>query len=545
MAHILVIQAAVATLSIIIYYTIIRKKDAGLPLPPGPKPLPIVGNIRDMPPQGKLEYEHWLEFKKKYGGISSVTVLGQPMIILHDRKAIIEILGKNSLRTSNRPIQPFGGDMCGFGSLLTMLQYDDNFKNQRKLVDQQLGTRLLSSRFGQVQDVESRRFLLRVLEDPKELRAHLNTEASAIILKITYGYSPAPQGFDPLNTLVNILIEHMALALVPLSWIVDLFPILGYLPNGFPGAGAFQKMALKCQEVTRTVADAPFELVKSQMSKGTHRPSFVSSAIQQCRDSTGRLSKDDEESIKFAAAIMYGGGAETTASTIHTMILAMMLHPEAQEKAQQEIDNVIGAVKLPRLEDRESLPYVTALVKEIYRWRPIVPIAPAHVTTEEITYGGYRIPKGSYLLPQIWWLVHDPSVYPNPEKFEPERFLSPRNEQDPLANIFGYGRRICPGRFLAEDSVWLTAARLLAVFNCQKLRDEQGREVNFEITTTPGLLCQLAPYPYSITPRSDRHAELIRSVEVDHPWEKGDAEQLNKLLGNRVQDLANKYQVHG
>ena len=83
--------------------------------------------------------------------------------------------------------------------------------------------------------------------------------------------------------------------------------------------------------------------------------------------------------------------------------MAMALFPEAQRKAQEEIDRVVGTDRLPTFEDRENLPYVDALVKEALRWHPVVPMGVPHVTTEDDIYEGYFIPKGSILLPNIWY----------------------------------------------------------------------------------------------------------------------------------------------
>jgi cytochrome P450 len=533
MASLFILQAAGVLLSVFVYFGFIRKKGSGLPLPPGPKPLPVIGNLRNLPPAGKLEYTHWLSFKERYGPLSSITVLGQPMIIVHDRKALLDLLEKHSVKTSNRPSQVFANELCGLGRMIPSLQYSDYFRFQRKIIHQQIGTKALASRFGEVQDIESRRLLLRILRNPEDMREHIKTEAAAIILKITYGYNLDPHQADPLVALVEYMMECLVQAFVPLSWLVDVIPPIRHLPKGFPGTAQFRKVSDRCKAVTDAMIEESFAFVQRQIANKTERPSLVSSMIHQYSDGKGDLKASDLEAISSCAAIMYGAGADTTVSTISSMILAMVLHPDIQKKAQAEIDSVVGVGVMPDLKDRERLPYTSALTKECFRWIPVVPIGTTHVASEDLTCGGYSIPKGSYILPQIWWFCHDPAVHPEPERFLPERFIAPRNEPDPAQHVFGYGRRICPGRYLAEDSVFLSVARLLACFDMAKQKDNLGREIDFEIDMTPGLICRPGTFPYSISPRSEKHAELIQSVELDYPWEQGDA----PLLNSRVRDV--------
>lgn len=143
-------------------------------LPPGPKPLPIVGNIKDLPPSGTLDFEHWLKFKDAYGPISSITLLGQPLILLHDRNAAHDLLVRSSKTTSSRPAIPFA-EMCGLTALLNLQSYDDTYRLHRKLVHQQFGTSTLVARFRDVVSTESHRLLLRVLEEPANLLEHIKT----------------------------------------------------------------------------------------------------------------------------------------------------------------------------------------------------------------------------------------------------------------------------------------------------------------------------------------------------------------------------------
>lgn len=170
----LLLQTLVVLLGIILYYERSRRRALN-GLPPGPKPLPIVGNIMDLPPKGMPEYEHWIKFKDTYGPVSSVTVLGTTMVMLHSEEAVTELLTKTSLKTSGRPSWYFADEMCAFGGMTPFLPFNLIHRLHRKLLHQQMGTRKLVEKFYDFQDLESRRFLLRVLDTPTNLIQHIKT----------------------------------------------------------------------------------------------------------------------------------------------------------------------------------------------------------------------------------------------------------------------------------------------------------------------------------------------------------------------------------
>lgn len=317
------------------------------------------------------------------------------------------------------------------------------------------------------------------------------------------------------------MMNNLSKSAVPLSWAVDVIPALRFLPSFLPGT-SFKQTAKEAYAINDLVTDVPYQFVQQEMAKGAHRPSFVSSSLTENKHSNGKegMDHDTESVIKVVAAIMYGGGADTTVAVLTGFVLAMVLFPKVQQKAQEELDRVLGD-KLPDAEDQNNLPYVSAVVKEAMRWFPIAPVNTPHATDAEIQYGGYRIPKGSYLLASTWWLLHDPQVYQDPDAFDPDRFLL-RNEPEPTNAMFGFGRRICPGRFVAEKSLFITIARLLSTFTVRKGAGEAKR------VFTPGLIAHPAEFSYEMTPRSEKHAAFVRAIERDVPWEKGDSGLLSR-----------------
>jgi len=221
--------------------------------------------------------------------------------------------------------------------------------------------------------------------------------------------------------------------------------------------------------------------------------------------------------LKNVTAIGYAAGGETTVSGLHTFLLAMTLYPEAQLKAQKELDRVLGSQgRLPQFSDRNQLPYIDHIVWEVMRWNPVVPLGLPHATTEDDIYEGYWIPKGTTVIPNLWAICHDEDTYPEPFGFKPERFEGPNEagiNELPMAT-FGFGRRICPGRWLALDTLWITVASVLAVYNISKALDDAGNiiEPNPEDYTL-GLSSRPKPFACSIKPRSASALALIQESQ--------------------------------
>ena len=123
----------------------------------------------------------------------------------------------------------------------------------------------------------------------------------------------------------------------------------------------------------------------------------------------------------------------------------MVLNPEVMKKAQQELDRVVGKGRLPDFSDRDNLPYIDAVVKEILRWNPPLPIGVPYRLMQDDVYRGYFIPAGTTVIQNAWAICRDPTIYPDPETFNPDRFLKDGNldpsVSDPEDRVFGAGRR--------------------------------------------------------------------------------------------------------
>jgi cytochrome P450 len=164
----------------------------------------------------------------------------------------------------------------------------------------------------------------------------------------------------------------------------------------------------------------------------------------------------------------------------------MIAFPEVQRRAQAELDTAVGRDRLPTFDDAPRLPYVRAIIEEVLRWRPSLPLGLPHAATEDDWYEGMFIPKGTICIPNAWHCNHDRTVFgEDADEFRPERHLDERGallsgslETVQAGHVtFGFGRRICVGSHLAKDTLFISTARILWAARLQGARDENGNEV--------------------------------------------------------------------
>ncbi|KAH9962375.1 cytochrome P450 [Russula dissimulans] len=473
-------------------------KRTRLPLPPGPKGWPLIGNLLDMPVANFVEtYTEWAQ---KYGKIVYANMAGQPLILVSDVEVANEMLHKKGSTCSDRPVWNMAGELGGGRQWTVSLMYGPRLKESRKYIHRAIGTPESLEKYEDLFNSEAQKFLKATLRDPDNIQQHIRFFAGSTIVRITYGYEAQEQG-DPVIDLAESTVARFMKFIQPGAYLVDSISFLKYVPVWFPGAG-FKKQASEAKKSLNNSVDIPFQFTLREMAKGTAPPCFVTNNM---------TTEVNQEYLKWSASSLFSGGADTTVSALYTFYLVMTLFPDVQQKAQEEIDRVIGSARLPTLADRDSLPYVSALHSEIYRWRPVGPIGIPHKTTTTETYGGYHIPKGSFILPNIWQMLHDPLKYSNPEQFDPGRFLASKDrpaEQNPRACFFGFGRRICPGSQFADLTVWLVIATSLAVFRVSKVV-EKGVEITPEARYTDTIISHPEKFKCSIKPRSARAEALI------------------------------------
>ncbi|EMD37284.1 hypothetical protein CERSUDRAFT_153831 [Gelatoporia subvermispora B] len=275
-------------------------------------------------------------------------------------------------------------------------------------------------------------------------------------------------------------------AATPGSYLVDTLPMLKYVPAWFPGAG-FKKAAAESRKSLDALLHTPYEDLRRHMREGK-TPDCAATSLLEAFGNTPEI----ETAIKKTLATMYIAGADTSVSTLSTFFLAMVLYPDIQAKAQDELDTILDGSRLPDLSDRASMPYITSIMKEALRWKPVVSLNLPRRLTQDDMYRGYRIPEGSLMCSNDWAIMHDESVFPSPSVFNPDRFMKDgalnTEVQDPTTIAFGFGRRICPGRYIAQDMLWISIASVLTIFNISMEMNKDGKKVMPETGSLPGFL---------------------------------------------------------
>ncbi|TFK43940.1 cytochrome P450 [Crucibulum laeve] len=466
-----------------------RNWNVDAPLPPGPPTQFIGGNLHQLPKAHP--WKTYTEWSKEYGPVFSLRIFRNRIIVLNSLKAVSDLLECRSAIYSDRPRAMMIGELAGRAKSAFMTSSrDPRFKPLRKMLHSGLNPRAAQT-YRPIQLAETRILLKNLAVNPDKFIAHIRRNAGALILKVAYGYQVETDD-DKWVKMIEDTFTLTAGISIPGRFYVEIFPIckflpliskaLKYVPKWFPGAG-FKRKAEEIAKMLRSVNQVPFDWVKTQMINGTNEESFVSMHLGP--DVGKNLSADEEEIVVTSSAALYIGGADTTVSALTTFVLLMILYPEVQKRAQAEVDAVTSG-RLPTLNDLAVLPYITAMIKEIIRWAPVTPLGIPHSVTKNDTYNGFTIPKGSRIVGNIWAIAHDEELYPDPFTFNPERHLGEMPQTDPFKFVFGFGRRICPGAHLAELSLFLNVASILATFTIAKALDANKREIEPPIAWTSG-----------------------------------------------------------
>ncbi|KZS94052.1 cytochrome P450 [Sistotremastrum niveocremeum HHB9708] len=475
-----------------------------IPYPPGPRALPLIGNAHEMPT--KHPWIKYTEWAKTYGDVVGVKILGKRLVIFNSYQAAKEVLDKKSSIFSSRPRLPLVDMNSDWSLSLLLLPYGSDFQTSRKFMNSAVNPNAVREAQPAIQE-QARVMLYRLWKEGPQFHQHNLLMQGSVILKLAYGHEVL--GHDDEWIQVS---ERGGESMEDLGTVgghpVDLFPILGKLPLWVWGS-KFPKTMQSVKDSGINMHVKTYETVKDRHAKGLAAPSMATRLIDENMQKDGSVA--NEQAIAWSAGSIYSAGSDTTTSTLDFFLIAMLLYPEAQKKAQVELDKVLQHERLPTFEEMESLPYITAIVKETLRWRPVSPAGFPHLSTQDITYNGMFIPAGTMAIWNSWYILHDPKEYSYPEQFYPEHFVVPAEKQplDPEDVIFGFGRRVCPGRHLARSSLWIAVASLLTLFDISCPLDEEGKPTKPDTDYIDGLVSHPKPCKAVFKPRSDGYLKAL------------------------------------
>ncbi|KAF8883964.1 cytochrome P450 [Infundibulicybe gibba] len=460
-----------------------------LPLPPGPKGLPIIGNLLDTP-----THKSWVEFgewSKTHGDIMHLNILGQSIIILCSTRRTTDLLEKRSSIYSDRPRMPMLVELMKCDFLFSLLPYGAKWRRHRRLFHEHFHMNAVPN-ISLRSPMERDTFSL-LCWNPGGLSSHIRHTFTSTIMNITYGIKVKEKD-DPYVEALETALEGVTEAGVPGAFLVDFIPILKIQEEGRHWRDANYRMT-----------EMPWEFTKSQHSQGIATNSVAASFLDGLPTIEDKRWEMEVEA-RNTAVIAFIAGADTTLSSIQAFFMAMALYPDVQRKAQAELDSVVGKSRLPDFTDRGSLPYVNAVIKELLQWHSVVPLGVAHASTCDDEYDG-----------NAWFITHDPEVYDQPLQFRPERFLKDGeidlSVRGAEAAAFGFGRRICPGRHFADNALFSLVSSVLSVFTISHAKDKHGNVIPIHAETTSGLLSYPVPFDCEIRPRSAAAEKLIRDSQ--------------------------------
>ncbi|XP_012780921.2 cytochrome P450 2C18-like isoform X3 [Ochotona princeps] len=466
--------ALVLGLSCLLLLLLWRQSSRRRGLPPGPTPLPIIGNILQL--DIKDISKSLTNLSKVYGPVFTLYFGMKPIVVLHGYEAVKEAL------------VDLGEVFSARGSLPVS-----------EKVNKGLGLIFSNGKTWK----EMRRFSLMTLRNlgmgKRSIEERVQEEALCLVeeLRKTNGMPCNPTfilGAAPCNMICSVIFqnrfdyadknflnllemfnENLKLMSSPWIQICNTFPILmDFLP------GSHNQVLANFSYVKNYVLE---KVKEHQESLDVNNPrDFIDCfLIRMEQERRNQQSEFTIESLLATVTDLFGAGTETTSSTLKYGLLLLLKHPEVTAKAQEEIERVIGRDRSPCMQDRSRMPYTDAVVHEIQRFIDLIPTNLPHAVTSDIKFRSYLIPKGTTVMTSLTSVLHDSREFPNPEIFDPDHFLdeSGNFKKSDYFVPFSTGKRMCVGEGLARMELFLFLTSILQNFRLKPLVDPK------DIDSTP------------------------------------------------------------
>ncbi|KAG1798552.1 cytochrome P450 [Suillus plorans] len=429
-----------------------------LPLPPGPPGRWLVGNT--MPKSyAPFQFARWTE---QYGPVFSLKQGHKIFIVIGRHQAAVDIMEKEGANLADRPRSIAVQEILAGGLGLLLEGSGERLRRLRSRVLHAGMQPKVAETYEPIQTRHAKNLVLDILNDPKNHQGHAMRYSASVVMSFTYGKITPTSYTDPEVVAVNKTLARFGRAIQPGAYLVDAYPILRFVPGYLSQLKAWHQEEL-------ALFNGQLDAVRRQMRA---RPSFARFILEHKK----QYQLEDKD-LAYIAGAMFGAGSDTTSSAITIMMMAAATHTDAQARVQEELDNVVGRTRLPNFDDQEMLPQVTAFMLESLRWRPVSLGGFPHRAIKDIVWNNHLIPAGATVIGNHWAIANDPEVFPEPHKFNPQRWIDDagRVRSDLRFFTYGFGRRVCPGQHVANRSVFITAALILWAFH---LSENPGAKID-------------------------------------------------------------------
>ncbi|THU92382.1 cytochrome P450 [Dendrothele bispora CBS 962.96] len=354
-------------------------------LPPGPPTVPVLGNIHIFPI--KFAFFRLTEWARKYGDIYSIKIGPKTIIVLSSMKAVKELIDQQSGLTCDRP-KSYMADTMHEGLFTPLVGYNELWRRLRKTMHTIL-TPNGAAAHQSIQAAEATQLMHDMLHSPELYFTHIERYSTSVIASIVFGkhftHFDCPEMdaiFKSIHTGVKVLEPG---AHPP----IDQVPILNYIPERW---AKWKRLAKRGNRLASHIYLHMLSICEQRIQRGEENGCFLEDIIKN--KNQYELSR---RQISFLGGALLDGGAHTTSAFLQSLVLCLTAFPDTQKKAQAEIDKVIGLDRVPQLEDFARLPYCSALINEMHRFRIVGPLGIPHATLDDGMYRDYFLPKESLI----------------------------------------------------------------------------------------------------------------------------------------------------
>lgn len=461
-------------------------------MPPGPTPLPLLGNLLQL--NMKEMSQSFTQLAKIYGDIFTVHLGPKAAVVLHGYDAVKEALVDRADVFSNRAKVPIAELL--FKDYGVIFSNGERWKQLRRFSLTTLRNFGMGKRSIEERIQEESCCLIDELKkhkgSPLDPTYLLTLAISNVICSVVFG-----ERFEYDDEKFLRLLALLKEAFRINSSIGQLLNALPKCFHKFPGP--HQKSLKNIYSVKEFVIDKVKEHQKTVDL--TCPRDFIDCYLIKMEEENEIPNTEFHFQNLFVTVInLFFAGTETISTTLRIALRILLKYPEVQAKVQKEIDSVVGQNRCPSVEDRSKMPYNDAVIHEIQRFGDIAPLNLPHATAETTTFRGYKIPKGTTVFPLLTSALKDPKYFQNPEKFDPGHFLDANGRFQMIeASIpFSTGKRICLGEGMARMEIFLFLTFILQNFNLKS--DENPSCIDLSpLPNTNGLIAR--PYKIELVPR--------------------------------------------